>query len=171
MMCMQGSASIPKGKIDKHFQEGVLFVTYSLLVTAAKAMAQDVDNTQTGGVDHWLPPGSRLAQIVEWLKKEEAPLIVLDECHKAKNLVTSGGATPCHGRCSLPRLSSGPTCCGSYLAPAAGQGRQRGGVLVSAERRQKRREGRRRESSKASIPTEQQAGERLLEMLMSIGKR
>lgn len=88
---LQGSATIPKGRIDKHFKAGVLFVTYSLLVTNAKAMAQDVTNGETGGVDAQIPSGSRLAQIVEWLKGETAPLIVLDECHKAKNLVASGG--------------------------------------------------------------------------------
>lgn len=89
---LQGNASIPKGRIDKHFSQGVLFITYSLLVSNAKSMADETtDGTVDTALDPRIPAGSRLAQVVDWLKGDEAPLIVLDECHKAKNLVAAGG--------------------------------------------------------------------------------
>ncbi len=70
----------------------MLFITYSLLVSNAKSMAEEAtDGTADNALDPRIPAGSRLAQVVEWLKGDEAPLIILDECHKAKNLVASGG--------------------------------------------------------------------------------
>lgn len=91
-MCLQGNASIPKGRIDKHFESGVVFITYSLLVSNAKSMAEEnTDGTADTALDPRIPTGSRLAQIVEWLKGDAAPLIIMDECHKAKNLVVAGG--------------------------------------------------------------------------------
>ena len=35
--------------------------------------------------------GGLHVQVIDWLKGDKAPLIVLDESHKAKNLVTSKG--------------------------------------------------------------------------------
>lgn len=91
---MQGNTPIPKGKIEKNFRHGVLFVTYSLLVANAKSMGEETTNDPAAmQIDARIPAGSRLAQIVDWLKGDEAALIVLDECHKAKNLVASGGNT------------------------------------------------------------------------------
>lgn len=49
-----------------------------------------------------IQPGSRLHQIVEWLGGQGGEcMIVLDECHKAKNLMNSKGASPklLTGRC------------------------------------------------------------------------
>lgn len=89
---MQGNATLPKGRIDKHFRQGVLFVTYSLLVSNAKSMGdENADGSSNAPIDMAIPAGSRLAQIVDWLKGDEEPLIILDECHKAKNLVAPGG--------------------------------------------------------------------------------
>ena len=92
MVLVQGSSSIPKGRIDKHFSQGVLFITYSLLVSNAKGMADETtDGSVDAALDPRIPAGSRLAQVVDWLKGDETPLIILDECHKAKNLVAAGG--------------------------------------------------------------------------------
>lgn len=102
---MQGTQNVPKGRIDKHFTKGVLFITYSLLVMNAKAMKDEaLDPLNDRGerqLDARLVPGSRLEQIVDWLKgehfsnpDESAPLIVLDECHKAKNLIATSGGMP-----------------------------------------------------------------------------
>lgn len=67
-------------------------MTYSLLVSNAKSMGdENADGSSEAPVDAHIPAGSRLAQVVEWLKGDDAPLIILDECHKAKNLVASGG--------------------------------------------------------------------------------
>lgn len=93
---LQSNSTIPKGRIDKHFSKGVLFITYSLLVSNSKLKSEtEVDMTSGVPVDKQMndkiAPGSRLEQIVDWLKDEEAPLIVLDECHKAKNLVAATG--------------------------------------------------------------------------------
>ena len=93
-MQIQGNASLPKGKLDRHHKEGVLFVTYSLLVSNSKAMKDDVVSTaaEAKQLDSSIPRGSRLEQIVDWLNgAEDDPLVVLDECHKAKNLIAIGG--------------------------------------------------------------------------------
>lgn len=46
----------------------------------------------SGSADFRIKKGSRLEQIAEWLKGDPAGgLIILDECHKAKNLVAGGG--------------------------------------------------------------------------------
>lgn len=40
------------------------------------------------------PPGSRLTQITDWLGEGDGEcLIILDECHKAKNLVDDAGTS------------------------------------------------------------------------------
>jgi len=81
----QGNAALPKGNLEKHYDEGVLFVTYSLLVSNTKQMAepklagangaegQDAEEEQI----YHIPKGSRLQQIVDWLNGGEGdPLIV-----------------------------------------------------------------------------------------------
>lgn len=89
---LQGNTTIPKGRIEKSFRQGVLFVTYSLLVSNAKSMGNETaDGSSDAQIDAKIPAGSRLEQIVDWLKGDENPLVILDECHKAKNLVASGG--------------------------------------------------------------------------------
>ena len=89
----QGHAqSLPKGKIT--IGNAVLFCTYSLLISKAKIANEDTDAVANTAA----PRGSRLAQIVDWLKaaKGASPaeagdcMIVLDECHKAKNLFATG---------------------------------------------------------------------------------
>lgn len=89
---------MPKGRIDSHFREGVLFITYSLLVSNSKAMKHENPQTamEANHMDASICKGSRLEQIVDWLKGEQAPLVVLDECHKAKNLIAAGGNPSSH---------------------------------------------------------------------------
>lgn len=68
----QGSTPLPPGKLK--LGDGVLFMTFSLLVSAAKSAKM-----------------SRLDAVIHWLGEcPEGGLIMLDECHKAKNLLPSG---------------------------------------------------------------------------------
>lgn len=95
--CWQSSGPLPKGKLSKHFKQGVLFITYSLLVSGARSWAgKAVQNADGVEVEAPVDKSSRLAQILDWLGEEGngEPLIVLDECHKAKNLLTSKGVQP-----------------------------------------------------------------------------
>ena len=110
---MQGSAGLPKGRIDKHHKNGVMFITYSLLIASLKKTLTTVD-AQNEDMSHRaeddLPnpkdlgvlPGTRLFQVVEWLAGQDGKgkcLIILDECHKAKNLIAKEGgccASPSH---------------------------------------------------------------------------
>ena len=101
----QGSQGLPKGRLDKHYKEGVMFITYSLLIASLKkATLQTVDdqNVDTSNGTPDLPdpkqqgvlPGTRLFHVVEWLAgadKKGDCLIILDECHKAKNLIAKEG--------------------------------------------------------------------------------
>ena len=88
------NVGLPKGRLDSVYKEGVLFITYALLVQNSKAME---DNTVTTVSEakalksESIPKRSRLEQIVDWLKGESKPLIIFDECHKAKNLIASKG--------------------------------------------------------------------------------
>lgn len=107
--CVQGSSSLPKDPIDKHHKTGVMFLTYSLLIASLKkGDLQSIDeqnrNTNAGSDD--LPTlellgvnkGSRLAQIVTWLRGRDGKgecLVILDECHKAKNLIAKEGEHSC----------------------------------------------------------------------------
>lgn len=103
---LQGSASLPKGRIDKVHKQGVMFITYSLLIASLKkATLQTVDDQNvdtSNGVSSDLPdpraqgvlPGTRLFHVVEWLAGRDRQgncLIILDECHKAKNLIAREG--------------------------------------------------------------------------------
>ena len=101
----QGSQGLPKGRLDKHYKDGVMFITYSLLIASLKkATLQTVDDqnvdTSNGTADLPDPkqqgvlPGTRLFHVVEWLAgadKKGNCLIILDECHKAKNLIAREG--------------------------------------------------------------------------------
>lgn len=72
---------MPKGNLEKYYSEGVLFVTYSLLVSNTKSMAEpkvpgaekaaDVQN------DFRIPKGSRLEQIVNWLKGGDGDSLIV----------------------------------------------------------------------------------------------
>jgi len=103
---LQGSASLPKGRLDKVHKQGVMFITYSLLIASLKkATLQTVDDQNvdtSNGVSSDLPdpraqgvlPGTRLFHVVEWLAGKDRQgncLIILDECHKAKNLIAKEG--------------------------------------------------------------------------------
>lgn len=59
-------------KRDINVREGILFLTYSALVSGSK----------TGR--------TRLEQLLKWCGKEFEGCILFDECHRAKNLITSG---------------------------------------------------------------------------------
>lgn len=98
------SKSLPKGNLDSYIRQGVVFVTYSLLVQGSKeALLETPGGEQPDAANTRLTRGSRLEQIVNWLKGDEKPLIVLDECHKAKNLMVSKGARPPPAACCLAR--------------------------------------------------------------------
>ncbi|MEW5318589.1 MAG: hypothetical protein WDW38_009802 [Sanguina aurantia] len=89
--------SLPKGDLSKLFPSGVLFVTYSLLVRKnggedgdepAPVAAPVARRTKAQTLSDRFPAESRLTQIVNWLGEGDGEcLIILDECHKAKNLV------------------------------------------------------------------------------------
>ena len=64
--------TLPQGKLsDNGVGDGVVFMTFNLLIASSK------------------DGRTRLDQIVEWLNEDPTgmPLIVLDECHRAKNLM------------------------------------------------------------------------------------
>ncbi|KAK9815574.1 hypothetical protein WJX72_006088 [[Myrmecia] bisecta] len=75
--------------------EGVVFITYSLLIFISRSRGKDAEDVELGDSTHMprdMPRGSRLKQIVDWLKgKGEDPLVIFDECHKAKNLIAAKG--------------------------------------------------------------------------------
>ncbi|BDA48430.1 probable protein strawberry notch homolog 1 [Coccomyxa sp. Obi] len=102
----QGNTPLPKGNLEKHYSEGVLFVTYSLLVSNTKSMAEPklpgAENAADVQNDFRIPKGSRLEQIINWLKGGDGDsLIVFDECHKAKNLIAVKGEPTQTGRAVL----------------------------------------------------------------------
>ncbi|KAK9862957.1 hypothetical protein WJX84_010635 [Apatococcus fuscideae] len=88
--------AMPKGKLAKLAPTGVIFVTYSLLISGSKTSNQHAIQANNDSHDldlaHY-PHGSRLRQIVDWLKHgQQDTLVVFDESHKAKNLqVEKGG--------------------------------------------------------------------------------
>lgn len=108
---LQGSSSLPKGPVDRHHKTGVMFLTYSLLIAGLKKgnlHSVDEQNTAiaTGSAELPTPDDlgvnkdSRLAQIVNWLRGRDGQgecLVILDECHKAKNLIAKEGKLHCSG--------------------------------------------------------------------------
>lgn len=91
-------AVLPKGDLDeKGITGGVLFATYTLLCQGHTKRDREDEEEGLADVDvesfnyesMVQKEGSRLHQLVTWLKRErdEAPLIIFDECHRAKNLV------------------------------------------------------------------------------------
>eukprot|EP00873_Tetraselmis_striata_P036348 jgi/Tetstr1/456612/TSEL_043315.t1 len=94
---------LPQGELAKKgVTAGVVFMTYSLLVSGAKP-EREKGERKGRGLDYSVMksqimtnPKSRCKQIVKWLQggasaEEASPLIVLDECHKAKNLINPTG--------------------------------------------------------------------------------
>lgn len=69
------------GKINSaangRVKEGVIFSTYSALISGTNAKGAGKLNT-------------RLNQLVDWCGEDFDGVIVLDECHKAKHLITTG---------------------------------------------------------------------------------
>lgn len=95
---MQEKDALPKGKLDKLAPKGVIFITYSLLISLAKTKSHDAIKANNEIRDLTLeqyPKGSRLRQVVEWLREDQQgrqnTMIVFDESHKAKNLVVDKG--------------------------------------------------------------------------------
>eukprot|EP00899_Mesostigma_viride_P020862 jgi/Mesvir1/28778/Mv09258-RA.2 len=108
----EGTKSLPfKGKLSEQgIGGGVLFITYSLLVSAraggggaadpapapAPAPAAPAETSPPLGVaaqmdtKEFMSPNARFRQILEWLQEDPNPLIIFDECHKAKNLLGEG---------------------------------------------------------------------------------
>ena len=83
-----------------------MFITYSLLIASLKkATLQTIDDQNvdtSNGAATTLPdpkaqgvlPGTRLFQVVDWLAGSDRTgncLVILDECHKAKNLIAREG--------------------------------------------------------------------------------
>ncbi|KAK3282320.1 hypothetical protein CYMTET_9945 [Cymbomonas tetramitiformis] len=90
-----GSTALPSKNMDMVLGDGMLFATYSLLVSGAsgRKRARDEENASEDG-HNAICPGSRLEQIYKWLQAgppEQPALLIFDECHKAKNLLTASG--------------------------------------------------------------------------------
>ncbi|KAL9982120.1 hypothetical protein ACROYT_G010924 [Oculina patagonica] len=66
-------------KVNGGVKKGVIFATYSSLI----------GESQSSGKYN-----TRLAQLLRWCGSDFDGVIVLDECHKAKNLVPSGSSKP-----------------------------------------------------------------------------
>ncbi|MDA9080019.1 strawberry notch family protein [Candidatus Dependentiae bacterium] len=83
------------GDLNKMTRSGVVFCTYSLLIQGGGRVA----DLGKDGVDLnalLMKPGSRLEQLVSWLGEDKhGPLVVFDECHRAKNLVNENGTFIC----------------------------------------------------------------------------
>lgn len=83
---------MPQGNLDKHYGQGVLFVTYSLLISGSAKGSGGTEHVEGWPQDIMLRKGTRLHQIVQWLRGGDGdPLIVFDEAHKAKNLINTKG--------------------------------------------------------------------------------
>ncbi|XP_067030451.1 protein strawberry notch homolog 1-like isoform X3 [Acropora muricata] len=66
-------------KVNGKVKKGVVFATYSSLI--GESQGQEKYNT-------------RMSQLLNWCGHDFDGVIVLDECHKAKNLVPSGSSKP-----------------------------------------------------------------------------
>lgn len=72
---------MPKGNLSKLYDEGVIYLTYSLLVHSSKALKETNAPLAADNVVHHIPKGSRLQQIVDWLRSGKGdPLIVRTIC-------------------------------------------------------------------------------------------
>lgn len=74
---VQGNSSLPQGNLDTNFGEGVLFVTYSLLISGSVKGGSATVKVEGAAPDVMLRKGTRLHQIVQWLRNGDGdPLIV-----------------------------------------------------------------------------------------------
>ncbi|GAB4819275.1 hypothetical protein N2152v2_006321 [Parachlorella kessleri] len=90
----RGTENLPPAKKNLPF-DGVLFVTYSMLVSGLRATKKVAkEETELTRID--VPTDSRLGQFLRWLEgcRGGSPLVIFDECHKAKNLMPAGGGKP-----------------------------------------------------------------------------
>ena len=89
---VQGNSLLPQGNLDSHFGDGVLFVTYSLLISGSARGASGPTKVEGAAPDVTLRKGTRLYQIVQWLQNGDGdPLIVGCSVH----LIIST-LVPCH---------------------------------------------------------------------------
>ncbi len=95
---MQEKDALPKGNLAKLAPKGVIFITYSLLISGAKTKSQDTiqANNDIRDLSHeHYPKTSRLRQLVDWLQADQNgrknTMVVFDESHKAKNLLIDKG--------------------------------------------------------------------------------
>ena len=87
----KGNGSMPNGDLNDMTQRGVVFCTYSLLIQGSGKVA-DLGKEGADLETLLMKKGSRLEQLVRWLRQDpHGPLIVFDECHRAKNLVNESG--------------------------------------------------------------------------------
>lgn len=80
-------------------------VTFGRVVSTAASVRAGALQAKREDVRRLFGAGSRLHQIVTWLSGGEGAdrgraLIVLDECHKAKNLLDAAGSEPGHAAVS-----------------------------------------------------------------------
>ena len=74
---MQGNSNLPQGDLEKHFGEGVLFVTYSLLISGSSKGSNSKEDMEGAAPAVTIKKGTRMYQIVQWLQNGEGdPLIV-----------------------------------------------------------------------------------------------
>ena len=87
----KGNGSMPNGDLNEMTTSGVVFCTYSLLIQGSGKVA-DLGKEGADLETLLMKKGSRLEQLVRWLRQDpRGPLIVFDECHRAKNLVNESG--------------------------------------------------------------------------------
>uniref|UniRef100_UPI00358FF1F1 protein strawberry notch homolog 2 isoform X2 n=1 Tax=Myxine glutinosa TaxID=7769 RepID=UPI00358FF1F1 len=101
-----GAAHIPIFSLSKFRYterpqaEGVLFLTYAALIgESQQGTASVLGNTQA-----IIPPRTRLEQLLQWCGLYFDGVLVLDECHKAKNLRPTGSARPSKTGCAVLKL-------------------------------------------------------------------
>ena len=73
------------GKQGQNIDSGVIFSTYSSLISGT--------STGRNNSRKATPNNNRLEQLIQWCGKDYDGLIILDECHKAKNLVLKDGVS------------------------------------------------------------------------------
>ena len=74
---MQGNSNLPQGNLENHFGEGVLFVTYSLLISGNSKRSNSEQQVEGAVPAVTIRKGTRIHQIVQWLQNGKGdPLIV-----------------------------------------------------------------------------------------------
>ena len=88
----KNAGNLPGGSLEKLAEEGVMFCTYSLLIHGSGKVANMAGKGCVTDHGSLFKSGSRLKQLIDWLAKDpHGPLVVFDECHKAKNLINESG--------------------------------------------------------------------------------